>query len=108
MIRKRMAQCSAFAGHVPLPLVAGESHMQNEPGIASLFSSTCFKDDSALFAFRFPHAIALPTRGRGMCSRPELPSQILQTLGGEIDLLARRGLAAAGAVLVGARDVAGA
>jgi hypothetical protein len=37
----------------------GESHMQNELGIAASFSSTCSKDDSVLFAFRFPHAIAL-------------------------------------------------
>ena len=45
------------------PSTAGESHMQNELGIAALFSSTCSKGDSVLFAFRFPHAIALPSTG---------------------------------------------
>ena len=50
-----------------------------------------------------------PFQGEGVrASRSELPSQILETLRRDIDLLARRRLAAAGAVLVGARDVAGA
>src|SRR5580704_5616034 len=50
-------------GGRPSPCRAGESHMQNELGIAALFPSTCSKDDSVLFAFRFPYAIALPCGG---------------------------------------------
>ena len=44
----------------PSPLWAGKSHVHEQTENLSFFSSTCSKDDSVLFAFRFPYAIALP------------------------------------------------